>query len=110
MADFKDQSPIVSELAGDPDLHELVEEFVRELPGKAAAMQQNLIEGDMDMLIRLAHQLKGSAGGYGFRIITDAAKRIEQTAQASGDLELLNRQLREIADLCQRATAEAPRD
>lgn len=110
MAESRDQSPIFSELAGDPDLQELVEEFVAELPSKAAAMQQFLIEGDMDMLIRLAHQLKGSAGGYGFRVITDAAKRIEQTAQTSGDLELLTRQLREIAELCHRATAAAPRE
>lgn len=101
--------PIVSELGKDPEMLELVEEFVRALPKKAADLYEMLRQGDLDTLTRLAHQLKGSAGGYGFPMITEAARQLEQCAKDAGDPGILEQRIREIADLCHRATATAPR-
>lgn len=100
--------PIVSTLASDPDMRELVKEFVEALPGKASQLQDMLAARDIESLARLAHQLKGSAGGYGFQTITDHAARLEDTAKHTKDLEKLSDQVRQIADMCQRANA-APR-
>lgn len=97
--------PIVSTLASDPDMRELVREFVEALPGKASKLQDMLAARDIESLARLAHQLKGSAGGYGFQSITDHAARLEDTAKNTKDLEKLNDQVRQIADMCQRANA-----
>lgn len=101
--------PIVSSLAGDPDLQQLLDDFVRNLPQKASALMTVLAEGDLATLQRLAHQLKGSAGGYGFPIITDAARCLELTARTTQDLEALSEQVRELAELCRRATSNAPK-
>lgn len=101
--------PLVSELSKDPEMRELVEEFVRALPQKAADLRDKLQQGDLDTLTRLAHQLKGSAGGYGFPMITEAARHLEQCAKATSDLASLETQIRELTDLCKRATATAPR-
>ena len=42
---------LVSELSADPDMIELVEMFVQELPGKAEALERSLAEGDWDSLV-----------------------------------------------------------
>lgn len=100
--------PIISTLAGDPDMHELVREFVDALPGKASQLQDMLAARDIESLARLAHQLKGSAGGYGFPAITDHAAQLEDTAKHTKDIQKLNDQVRQIADMCHRASG-APR-
>lgn len=98
--------PIISHLADDPDLADLVELFVEELPQRINAIEKTITEQDFEGLKRLAHQLKGAAGGYGFPTITDAARTLEEKAKAEGDLESLNTELRQLADLCNRATAK----
>jgi HPt (histidine-containing phosphotransfer) domain-containing protein len=58
---------LVSELlVEDPDLRDLVEEFVDGLTERAAEFRQAFEELDWDKLARLAHQLKGAAGSYGY--------------------------------------------
>ena len=111
---MKQDSPhnaaIVSKLANDPDMAEIVKLFVDELPGRVEAIENSLTRQDFDALVRLAHQLKGAAGGYGFPQITDAARTLEESAQATKDLDRLATEVRELGDLCQRARAAAPQD
>ena len=94
---------LVSDLAGEPDLADLLEEFIGELPARARAIEQACLEGDVDALIRLAHQLKGSAGGYGFPSITEEAANLERIARRRGGQDALIGAVRSLADLCQRA-------
>ena len=70
--------PLFSEFASDPDMIEIVDRFVAGLPDRMGALRAALAAGDATDARRLAHQLKGAAGGYGFGPITAAA----------GDLEL----------------------
>ena len=98
---------LVSELT-DEDMLELVEMFVGELPDKVAAIEKAVGEQDLATLATLTHQLKGSAGGYGFPSISDSAMGIEKGAKASEELETLEPQIRALADLCRRAKASAP--
>ena len=69
--------PLHSSFAEDPDLRDLVVLFVDELDGRIASIQRAFDERDLAELCRIAHQLKGSAGGYGFDPIGDAAGRLE---------------------------------
>ena len=96
---------LVSGLAEDPDLADLVEEFVGELPARAQAIERACAEQDIDTLTRLAHQLKGSAGGYGFPAITEVAANLERNAKAREGLDKLTEGVREVIDLCSRARA-----
>ncbi len=100
--DSKDLSPLISELAGDPDLGELVHVFVDGLPDRLAAFQQHMAEGDLAALAEIAHQLKGTAGSFGFPVITEQAKRVEQSAKAADDLKAIRRSVEELIALCQR--------
>lgn len=97
--------PVVSTLSDCAEMRGLVEEFVRELPGKAAVLSQLLRARQISELRRLAHQLRGSAGGYGFPSITLVAARVESEARVEGDVEALAAGVRDLCALCNRARA-----
>lgn len=73
----------------DDELRQLREGYAAELPGKATAIAQAaaaLSGGVWDpasaqALGRLAHDLAGSAGSYGFPSVSEAARQIELTAK-----------------------------
>ncbi len=98
-------SPLVSELANEPDLAEILQTFVEELPQRIAALNDALGREDYQTIARLAHQLKGAAGGYGFPSITEVAAQLEKTAALQRDLSKLATEINELAVLCGRARA-----
>lgn len=72
---------IRSSFVDDPDMMELVEMFVEDIPGKIEHLQQALAVEDLEQLRVFAHQLKGSAAGYGFAPLTDLARELETATQ-----------------------------
>lgn len=99
--------PLTSEYANDPDMAELVGTFVRDLPTRIAAIQQSLAAGDIATLRRLAHRLKGAAGGYGFPSITDYARMLEETTAHTEDLKAIRDSVNELVALCRRVQLPA---
>ena len=93
---------IYSSLGDDPDFSELVELYVAEMPERIQRFKQLFDHGDYFELNRFAHQLKGSAGGYGFIEITPAAARVEHAATDDPDLAELEAALSELLELCGR--------
>jgi HPt (histidine-containing phosphotransfer) domain-containing protein len=96
-----------SEFADDPEIGELVQQFVSELPGKVEDLSRALQGGDAVRLRTLAHQLKGSAGGYGFPTIGEVACRVEQCLKSGGSpeaaLEKVRGSVDELLAICRRA-------
>ena len=74
--------PIRSTYEADPDMLEIVCEFARELPARAATLEAQLSARAFAELQTLAHQLKGAGGGYGFNQITEVAARLEQALKS----------------------------
>jgi len=66
-------------------------------------MERLLAEGDLQGLLVEAHQLKGTAGTYGFPWISEAAAALESIVQARAALDAVRLQVREIASLCRHA-------
>jgi histidine phosphotransfer protein HptB len=100
---------LVSEFASDPDMAELVDLFVTELPTRVAALDAAWSGKRIPDLTRLAHQLKGAGAGYGFPTIGTAAgalesrlKQLDATGTQSS-IERLAVEYRELLDLCARA-------
>ncbi|MGD9649049.1 MAG: Hpt domain-containing protein [Pirellulales bacterium] len=102
-------APIYSTLANDRELADLVELFVDELPRRVAFLRSLFAAGDRDELERMAHQLKGAAGSYGFEAITPAAARVEQTVACGEPFAEIAEALEELIALCEAARAGAPR-
>ena len=73
---------ICSEYADDADLVDLIDEFAVGLEADVESMRKALENGDHDGLRRLAHQMKGAGGSYGYPMLTEAAKAIEEAAKA----------------------------
>ncbi len=69
--------PLTSDMADDEDMAALVEQFVATVPERVGALRAASVTGDRVCLARLAHQLKGAAGGYGFPRISEAAAVLE---------------------------------
>lgn len=100
--------PLYSSLGGDPDLGEIVDMFVEEMPDRVSAIQNQLEEANWDGLRRTAHQLKGAAGSYGFDSVSPCAARLEDAVREQEPEEQIRRAAQELVDLCSRARGGTP--
>lgn len=77
--------PIRSVYEDDPDMREIVQEFVEDLKERTREIEQALAARGYDQLRTLAHQLKGAGGGYGFDAITESAGQLEHALKEAAD-------------------------
>jgi len=98
---------LVSEYADDEDMLDLIDWFVRDLEKDARRVERALEDGDTDLLAVIAHQLKGSAGSYGFPDLTRQADRLESCARnAPGEVGRLAHEVERLVELCSRVSVE----
>ncbi len=98
-------APLVSRLAGLPAFDQLLREFVQELPARVAAMEADLRTDDVTALATRAHQLKGTAGTYGFPALTEAARALETGIAAGLAAAEIESRLRRLEEVCRRVRA-----
>jgi CheY-like chemotaxis protein len=98
------EPPLVSHLAESDGLEDLLREFVEGLAERVAAMERDFLASDMKSLAARSHQLKGTAGAYGFPVLTEAARELETALKAGRSGRELRAKLDRIASLCRRAT------
>ena len=99
---------VYSPLAADPDLGELVDLFVREMPDRINALDAQAKSRDWSRLAETAHQIKGTAGCYGFDEITPSAARLEAAAREARQEEQIFSALDELLSLCRRVRSGKP--
>ncbi|MBL7133562.1 MAG: response regulator, partial [Phycisphaerae bacterium] len=95
---------IQSEFDDDPALAEVLDQFVADLPSQGEQMRAALANGCFQELQRLAHQLKGAGGSYGYPALSEAAKRLEDAAKAC-DTEGATLAMKELAELIRSVAA-----
>jgi HPt (histidine-containing phosphotransfer) domain-containing protein len=107
------QGSIVSDFAGDPEMGELVQLFVSELPQRVEALRSAWAGKQVETLARLAHQLRGASAGYGFPTIGKSAERLEldirklDRRDAGEALASIAGQFKDLVDLCNRVRSAA---
>ena len=106
---FGNAELLYSTLAEDPDLGEVVDMFVDEMPDRISNLLAQLDAGNWAELRRAAHQLKGAAGSYGFDSISPSAANLEDALRGSKPEEEIQRATDSLVSLCQRATSGTPR-
>ncbi len=102
-------SVLRSEHESNPLLGRLVATFAVALPDRVGAIVDALARGDETEGARLLHQLKGSAGSYGYPDIS-ATVAVLETAAKSGDASAGERSVRRLtalADAARRGVASA---
>ncbi len=90
---------VESDFADDPDLAEVIEDFVSGLDSQLKEMRAALNNSCFDELKRMAHQLKGAGGSYGYQGITEASRGLEDAAKAQ-DHEASKLALSELGKIC----------
>ena len=99
--------PLRSEFADDPDMADALAYYVDRLPRIAEELQAAFARGERDELARVLHQLKGSAGSYGFPTIGEAARAAEAAVRGAAEEAALSLALDRVAALCRRAAGRA---
>ncbi len=82
----------------DPELRDVVEEFVQGLGARVEELRQAHDQMDWDTLTTLAHRLKGAGGSYGYPDISQLCARIEQDArqQEAAEMQALINRLNDL--------------
>jgi HPt (histidine-containing phosphotransfer) domain-containing protein len=82
-------TPIFSTLkTSDPRFKAIVEEFIEQLDGRMAAIENAWAERDYEALRSEAHYLKGAGGSVGFDEFTEPSAYLEQLAKIRDQLEV----------------------
>lgn len=95
--------PITSSHTGDPDMAELIQLFVEEIPERVRAVRECWERHELAELARISHQLKGASGGYGFPAVGDAAANLERHLLAPApSADSVSAHVHALIDLCAR--------
>jgi HPt (histidine-containing phosphotransfer) domain-containing protein len=74
--------PLVSVFENDPEIGEIVAMFVAEMPERQRELRRAAEAGDLREAMRIAHQIKGAAGGYGLEALGHMAAASERALGA----------------------------
>lgn len=102
MSHANPSAPIYSIFAAQDDLGGLVEMFVREMPGRIESLLHAVEEEDWVEVGRIAHQLKGSGGSYGFQAVTEVAARLEKNCREQADQASIEVGVLDLVQICRR--------
>lgn len=101
----KGGAPLRSTYAEDPEMKELVEMFVQEMPERIESIRAAFSAAELTRLRTLSHQLKGASAGYGFAPLGEAAGKVEDAVRSAPDeLDAIRARVDELLDLCRRVT------
>ncbi len=100
--------PLKSTFAEDPDMKEVLGEFVSQLPAQVARIESQLAGESLEDLRRSVHQIKGAGGGYGFAVITQQAAAAEQRIKAQESLDQISHGINELVALIRRVEGYDP--
>jgi PAS domain S-box-containing protein len=93
------EDEIISLYARDPEIMPILAGYIERLDPQVNDMRAALSEGRFPDLQRFAHCMKGSGGNYGYPMLTEAAKILEDAAKAQ-DAQSASQELEKITVLC----------
>jgi histidine phosphotransfer protein HptB len=96
----RDLPLLYSSLADDPYLGEIIDQFVDAMSDRVDELRARLAAEDWESLRRAAHQLKGSAGSYGFGAVGEAAAILEDAIGHAEPEERITQTAQELIAMC----------
>jgi len=94
------QEPIVSSLADDRSLTDIIKAFVEGLPEALREIEEVVMAGDRKHALRRLCDFRIAAGGTGFEPIADAALKVEGLISSDADKDSIERQVKNLIQLC----------
>jgi PAS domain S-box-containing protein len=98
-----DRGPIVSELAGIPELSGVIEEFTQRLPVLVKAIIEGIDREDKTLLKRLAQILAEAGNSSGFPLLANKAEELARYT-VNEQMDLARQAVDELNEICQRIT------
>jgi HPt (histidine-containing phosphotransfer) domain-containing protein len=95
-----DSCPIKSIFADDELIAEILPAFVHNLPKYVERLRAAIGAEDVAAAAKVCHDLKGTAGGYGYPQIGSLAQKLEDELKGGFDLTEASIQLEQVARLC----------
>ena len=89
----------------DPEISELIREFMRDMQGRPSTLTKALRAKDYQTIRTLGHQMKGEGGTFGFDAISTLGAKLEQAAIAEND-ETVQKTLLELSSYLERVKVE----
>lgn len=90
-------APIYSNFGGDPDMVDLVQVFVDEMPARIDHLAALVTSADWEQLGSFAHQMKGACGSYGFDQLSTVAFGVETAVRGGEPLDVVRTAAEELA-------------
>jgi HPt (histidine-containing phosphotransfer) domain-containing protein len=81
----------------DPDLQDLIPDYLENRGKDLLVYQQALEKDDFDSIAVLGHSMKGSGGGYGLNDLTSIGRAIEKAAK-NKDKKSVHQSIINLAD------------
>jgi HPt (histidine-containing phosphotransfer) domain-containing protein len=81
-----DSGPIIVKV--DSDFEDIIPGFLRNRQGDIETILEALEKCDYETIRILGHNMKGAGGGYGFEVITEIGRAIEQAALNNDEAEI----------------------
>ena len=81
----------------DPDLQDLIPDYLENRGNDLLVYQQALEKDDFDSIVVLGHSMKGSGGGYGFNDLSNIGRAIEKAAK-NRDKESVRKSIIDLTD------------
>lgn len=93
----------------DPELRDLVEEFVDALPDRLQELREAVSQSNWAQARALAHRLKGAGGSFGYPVLSDVARMLEErfSAEQADDVDAFFADLSRIISAARNALREA---
>jgi HPt (histidine-containing phosphotransfer) domain-containing protein len=105
---LEEKNSIYSTFGNDPEYKELIVLFLNDLHERINSMKSFFESENWAGLQRIAHQLKGAAGSYGFDPISDCSTSLEHALKAGEPKEFIRKLTDELISMCQSARSGAP--
>lgn len=96
--------PIVSTLEGEPEIEAIVKTYVENLHKMAADLQRQFDDAHLEELRKVCSSIKGSAAGFGFAQVSDAARDAIKNLDATYSVAESAQQVQTLIEMCRRAT------
>ena len=94
--------PLISDFATDPDMVQLLSEFIAALPEKVSTIRRLMDEQNIQELCEAVHQLKGTGSSYGFSTLTAVASAAEALLCAGQPIDAAQQQIDALLELIRR--------
>jgi CheY-like chemotaxis protein len=101
---------LVSEMASDPEMAEIIQVFLEWLPGRIEVLEGMKKAASLGSKASgLAHEIKGTAGSCGFKPIQDAAEELEGRIRGKADPRAVAESLEKLIKISKRACLDPAR-